>query len=121
MHHALGVVVGLAGGDADAPMEVSPLVPSSFAELDMTHPHVIDLIAQAEAARRAAELARIQTRAHPELTLSTTRERGTCTPMVRLGSMQIRPRPCAQRYHACTWASRVLHVVFASGLPDGER
>ncbi len=65
-----------AVGDADAPMEVSPSVPSSFAGLDMTHPQVIDLIAQAEAARRAVELARVQTRAHPELTVSTTRERG---------------------------------------------
>ncbi len=67
---------GGAVGDADAPMEVSPSVPASFAGLDMTHPQVIDLIAQAEAARRAVELARIQTRAHPELTVSTTRERG---------------------------------------------
>ena len=64
------------GGDADAPMEASPRTPASFADLDTAHPQVVDLIAQAEVAKRAAELARIQTRAHPELTLSTTRERG---------------------------------------------
>ena len=64
------------GGNADVPMEVSPSVPSSFADLDTAHPQVIDLIAQAGVARRAAELARVQTRANPELTLSSARERG---------------------------------------------
>ena len=57
-------------------METSPPTPASLADLDTAHPQVVDLIAQAEVAKRAAELARIQTRANPELTLSTTRERG---------------------------------------------
>lgn len=43
---------------------------------DITHPEIAELLAQADIARNAAELARVQTRANPELMLGTTRERG---------------------------------------------
>jgi cobalt-zinc-cadmium efflux system outer membrane protein len=56
--------------------EPLPKVPADFAAMDITHPAVIDLLDRADVARRGAELAAIQTRANPELTLATTRDRG---------------------------------------------
>ena len=56
--------------------EPLPKGPADFAAMDITHPAVIDLLDRADVARRGAELAAIQTRANPELTLATTRDRG---------------------------------------------
>jgi cobalt-zinc-cadmium efflux system outer membrane protein len=56
--------------------EPLPKVPADFAAMDITHPAVIDLLDRADVARRGAELAAIQTRTNPELTLATTRDRG---------------------------------------------
>ena len=55
--------------------EVDPLV-ARFDPLP-AHAEVRDALAQGEAARRAAELARVQTRANPEIAVSTARERGS--------------------------------------------
>jgi cobalt-zinc-cadmium efflux system outer membrane protein len=63
---ATGVIAG----------EPVPALPSDFAVLETEHPAVSALLDQAEVARRYADLARVQTRANPELTLSTSRERG---------------------------------------------
>lgn len=57
--------------------EPMPVVPVEFAQLDATHPAAAELLDRAEVARRSAELAEVQTRANPELTVGTTRERGT--------------------------------------------
>lgn len=57
--------------------EPMPAVPNDFGSLDANHPVVADLIAQAEVARRAMDLARTQTRGNPELRVATTQERGT--------------------------------------------
>ena len=73
---ALAGIAPMPGNNADIPSEVLPSLPPSFADLDAAHPHVVDLVAQAEVARRIEALARVQKRAHPELLLSTTRERG---------------------------------------------
>lgn len=63
--------------DALQQAETMPSVPNDFGTLAANHPAVADLIAQAETAKRAVELARTQTRGNPELLLATTRERGT--------------------------------------------
>ncbi len=66
---------------------VSALVPASLTEAapDETaddaawtarHPALIELVDRVELARRTVELARVQTRANPELTLATARDRG---------------------------------------------
>ncbi|MBV2133180.1 TolC family protein [Pseudomonas sp. MAP12] len=74
-------LIGTLPGDSEetAPGVVAgepvPALPADFAGLDTQHPAVAALLDQAEVARRSAELARVQTRANPELTLSTTRER----------------------------------------------
>mgnify|MGYP001243252336 CR=1 FL=1 len=60
---------------ADSP-ETVPAVPADFTALDATHPAVAELFDRAEVARRAAELASVQTRNNPELVLATTRDRG---------------------------------------------
>ncbi len=49
-----------------------PKLPSTFADLDTTHPVIQDLIAQVEVARTATELARAQTRQNPELQIYGT-------------------------------------------------
>ena len=64
-----------ADGAADSP-EIVPAVPADFTTLDAGHPAVAELFDRAEVARRAADLARVQTRNNPELVLATTRERG---------------------------------------------
>lgn len=73
---ALTGIAPVPGNSADIPSEALPTLPPSFADLDLAHPAVADLVAQAEVARRTVALARVQTRANPELTLSTNRERG---------------------------------------------
>lgn len=65
---ALGVV--------SVPFEVVPPLPPDLGSIDSTHPAVTDLLAQAEVARRALDLARTQTRGNPEVLLATTRDRG---------------------------------------------
>ncbi len=56
-------------------METLPAAPADFAALDTTHPAVIELIDRAEVARKTADLAASRSRANPELTLATTRDR----------------------------------------------
>ena len=67
---------GLAGFNAGAVAEPVPAIPSDFASLDSRHPAVAELLARADVARRSTELAGVQTRSNPELTLATTRARG---------------------------------------------
>lgn len=55
--------------------ETLPEVPADLTSLDTTHPAVAELIDRAEVARRAADLASVQTRNNPELLLATTRDR----------------------------------------------
>jgi cobalt-zinc-cadmium efflux system outer membrane protein len=62
-------------GMATVPEPV-PDVPADFEALDIRHPAVTEILDRAEVARRSAELAQVQTRANPELTLATTRARG---------------------------------------------
>ncbi len=64
-----------ADGAANSP-ETVPAVPADFTTLDAAHPAVAELFDRAEVARRAADLASVQTRNNPELVLATTRERG---------------------------------------------
>lgn len=71
-----GISPSSQGADIPADGEPMPAVPADFAVLDTSHPAVVELLNRAEVARRGAELAEIQTRANPELTLATTRERG---------------------------------------------
>lgn len=72
----IGVAPSSQGADVSAAGEPAPAVPADFAALDTSHPAVIELLNRAEVARRGAELAETQTRANPELTLATTRDRG---------------------------------------------
>lgn len=76
----LRALIGMApisqGVEVSAAGEPAPAVPADFAALDTSHPAVIELLNRAEVARRGAELAEVQTRANPELTLATTRDRG---------------------------------------------
>jgi outer membrane protein, heavy metal efflux system len=62
-------------GAAGATAEPVPAIPPDFASLDVRHPAVADLLARADVARRSTELAGVQTRSNPELTLATTRAR----------------------------------------------
>jgi cobalt-zinc-cadmium efflux system outer membrane protein len=72
----LRALTGLAPGDAaELTMEPLPPLPSDLAALDATHPAVIELADRADAARKSADLAGVQTRGNPELTLAATRER----------------------------------------------
>ena len=80
--HQLRALTGIPPGpnavpvlDAGAVPEPVPGVPD-FAAMDTGHPAVAELLDRAEVARRATELARVQTRGNPELTLATTRDRG---------------------------------------------
>ena len=56
--------------------ELPPAVPADFSALDASHPAVRELFDRAEMARRAADLAGVQTRNNPELVLLSTRDRG---------------------------------------------
>lgn len=72
----IGAAPGAAGAGTAATGEPAPAVPADFSALDTTHPAVIELLDLAEVARRGADLAEVQTRANPGLTLATTRDRG---------------------------------------------
>jgi cobalt-zinc-cadmium efflux system outer membrane protein len=65
----------MPGADASRALEPLPPVLDEAALPQATHPAVAELIDRADAARRSADLAGVQTRANPELTLATTRER----------------------------------------------
>lgn len=69
----IGSLPGATGTDTPEPL---PAVPADFSALDAAHPAVAELFDRAEVARKIADLAGVQTRANPELTLLTTRERG---------------------------------------------
>ena len=56
--------------------EPMPVLPADSATLMATHPAVAELQDSADVAQRSAELAQVQTRANPELTLATSRDRG---------------------------------------------
>ena len=62
--------------DTSAVAEPVPVLPADLAALDNDHPAVAELLDRAALARRAAELARVQTRGNPELSLATARDRG---------------------------------------------
>lgn len=61
-------------GGMDAP-ERLPVMPADFSALDASHPALAEWLDRAEVARRVADLAAVQTRANPELTVLTTRDR----------------------------------------------
>jgi outer membrane protein, heavy metal efflux system len=54
----------------------APLPPASWDAFIVDHPAVAELQDRVAVALRAAELAQVQTRSNPELTLATTRDRG---------------------------------------------
>ena len=64
-----------SGGGATG-AEPMPVLPEDSATLVATHPALAELQDSADVAQRSAELTRVQTRANPELTLATTRDRG---------------------------------------------
>lgn len=70
-----GIVPGTTSTETPATGEPAPAVPADFAALDGAHPAVVELLDRAEVARRGAELAEVQTRANPELTLAATHDR----------------------------------------------
>lgn len=76
--HQLRALMGaapVAAPDAPAQAEAVPDA-STDAALEARHPALAELADRADVARRAAELARVQTRGNPELTLELARERG---------------------------------------------
>lgn len=75
---ALRAVIGSAL--ADALSSASEASPAPSADAGNAHPALRELDARADLARRARGLSSVQTRANPELTLSTTRERGIGEP-----------------------------------------
>jgi cobalt-zinc-cadmium efflux system outer membrane protein len=56
--------------------EPMPTAVADISELDASHPALAELQDSAEVAQRSADLAQVQTRANPELTLATSRDRG---------------------------------------------
>ena len=60
-------------------VETVPAAPPDFSHLDASHPLIADSIARSEVARRTVELTRTRTRANPELTLTTARERSAAS------------------------------------------
>ena len=65
----------VAAQGAGALTEPVPELAADFAALDSRHPALTELLDRADVARRAAELARVQTRSNPELSLATARDR----------------------------------------------
>lgn len=63
--------------EGSAAAEPEPGLALDSATPDARHPAVTELLDRADAARRAVTLAGVQRRANPELSLATTRERGT--------------------------------------------
>jgi len=72
----IGVAPVVTTGSDSLAVEVMPPIPPDLSVLERSHPLIAEGLAQAEVARKGFELARIQTRANPELTLGTSRERG---------------------------------------------
>lgn len=70
---ASGVVLAMAPASLT---ESAPDGTADDAALQARHPALLALVDAVELARRAADLARIQSRANPELTLATARDRG---------------------------------------------
>ena len=66
----------VAAPDVGALTEPVPALAADLAALDSRHPALAELLDRAAVARRAAELARVQTRANSELSLATARDRG---------------------------------------------
>lgn len=73
---ALTGVAPLAALDATLVTEPLPEVFADGAALEARHPAVAELVDRTEVARRAADLARVQSRGNPELTLAMARARG---------------------------------------------
>jgi len=65
----------VAAQGAGALTEPVPALAADFAALDSRHPALTELLDRADVARRAAELARVQSRSNPELSLATARDR----------------------------------------------
>lgn len=77
--HQLRALTGsapVAALDAQAQTEPLPDQSAAAASLAARHPALAELLDLAEVARRAAELAQVQTRSNPELTLAMARDRG---------------------------------------------
>lgn len=76
--HPLRALMGVSPVAAfNAPAQAEPVPDASTdAALEARHPALAELADRADVARRAAELARVQTRGNPELTLETARDRG---------------------------------------------
>jgi cobalt-zinc-cadmium efflux system outer membrane protein len=70
-----GAYAGSVAGSV-AGAEPVPAVPTDSATPGANHPALAELQDSAEVAQRSAELAQVQTRANPELTLATSRDRG---------------------------------------------
>lgn len=68
-------LAALTGAPASASLSPLPEAVPEGSEMGDGHPSLKELADRAEVARRAADLAGVQTRAHPELLLGTTRER----------------------------------------------
>ncbi len=68
-----GSVAGSVAGAEPVPV---PAVPTNSAAPGANHPALAELQDSAEVAQRSEELAQVQTRANPELTLATSRDRG---------------------------------------------
>jgi len=75
---ALRALTGIA--PADVLSSASEAAPDPGADAGRAHPALRELDTRADLARRARGLSSVQTRANPELTLSTTRERGIGEP-----------------------------------------
>lgn len=77
--HQLRTLTGLSAApnavDLAAMSEPVPVVPADFATLNSDHPAVAELLDRADVARSLAQLAGVQTRSNPELTLAATRDR----------------------------------------------
>ncbi len=77
--HQLRALTGVAPEpvpDAEAVAEPVPAEPVDMATLETRHAVLTELADRADVARRAADLAQVQTRSNPELTLETARDRG---------------------------------------------
>lgn len=63
-------------GDLAPGAESLPMLPADYLAWEARHPALAEWQAGTELAERNAELAQVQTRANPELTLATSRDRG---------------------------------------------
>lgn len=65
-----------SAGDLAMGAESAPVLPADYLAWEARHPALAEWQANTELAQRNAELAQVQTRANPELTLATSRDRG---------------------------------------------